>query len=143
MSFRPYTSINAPLIEYSRTNNTGVTFNKGTPSRINVSGDPDFIDVSIEAQAKSVFALAGENIANLESGSFVQNGKIENFTTSFSFGDTIYVSKTGGLTNIPPTIGVGGFVSGDFMIKLGIIAKNESNPALKDILVDIEQPWQM
>lgn len=138
MSYRPYNQIQASVIENQRTNNTGVTINKATPTRINSSGEVDFVDVSNETQIEGIFSLAGETISNGNTGNFVQHGRVEDVTVAFSLGDPVYISKTGGLTNTKPSIGVDSFIAGDFVVRVGVVAKNESNPSLKDILVDID-----
>jgi hypothetical protein len=53
------------------------------------------------------------------------------------------VSKIGGLTNVPPVVGSNGFLSGDFSIEVGFLAKNLANPLQKDLVVRIIQPQQL
>ena len=138
MTYRPYNTLINPSIEYIRTNNTGVTINAGTPVIMNSSGDPDFVDVSDEAQVLNIAAVSQDTIANGESGKLVTSGKVESLNVAFNFGDVIYISKTGGLTNIRPSIGVNGFDSGDFVVMLGVIARNEENPSFKDLILHID-----
>ena len=54
MTYRPYSAIQLNSIEYIRTNNTGVTINAGTPVIMNTSGDPDFVNVSTEAEVINI-----------------------------------------------------------------------------------------
>ena len=137
MTYRPYNQLTATGISDDRSNNTGVLIGKGTPVRINTSGELDFIDVSVEAESLAVAGVTTNDISNGAKGSMTNTGKVEDITTTASLGDTLYVSKTGGLTNTKPSIGVGGFLSGDFVIGVGVVAKNESNPLLKDLVLNI------
>lgn len=144
MTFRPYNLLTASGVTDTRPNNTGVQIPKGTPVRINNStGELDFINVSVESQVKAVAGVAAESISNGASGDFASSGKVTNITTSANFGDTVYISKTGGLTNIDPSIGVDGFISGDFVIAIGVIAKNIDNPSLKDLIINVENRGQL
>jgi hypothetical protein len=143
MSYRPYTSLTASGVSDLRPNNTGVTIGKATPVRINTFGELDFINVSVEAQAMNSAGVVSEDIINGASGAVITSGKISNITTSASFGDVVYVSKTGVLTNTKPSLGVGGFVSGDFIISVGVVAKNTDNPLNKDLVVIIDVVGQL
>ena len=51
--------------------------------------------------------------------------------------DVLYVSKTGGVTNVKPSIGVDGFTAGDVIIRLGVVSKNRDNPSNKDLIVNV------
>ena len=143
MTFRPYSAFVSPSLDYIRTNLTGVTINKGTPIRMNASGDPDFIDPSIEAQVVAIAAVSADDVANGVQGVFVTSGRVKNLSVSFAHGDSIWLSKTGGLTDVKPSEGVGGFVEGDFVVMLGVIAKNEDNPSLKDLILHIDIMGQL
>jgi len=143
MTYRPYSSIVQNSLDYERTNNTGVTIGRGTPVRMNSNGDPDFVDVSIETQIISIAGVSQDDIPNGKKGVFVTSGRVRDLTTTFDFGDTVYISKTGGLTNVLPSIGVDGFVAGDFVVMLGVVAKNEDNPAFKDLILHIDIMGQL
>lgn len=138
MTYRPYSALTATGISDTRPNNSGITISKGIPVRINSSGELDFINVSVESQALSVAGVASENIPNTQSGTFLTTGKVSDITTTASFGDLLYIDKTGSLTNIKPSIGVNSFVSGDFVVSVGVVAKNSSNPLLKDLVIMID-----
>ncbi len=137
MTYRPYDSITAVGIADSRQNVSGVPMPKGTPVRSTAAGDMDFIDVSIEAEAFAASGITQDIVPDLSNGPVLTTGRLTNLVTSFSFGDPVYVSKTGGLTNLKPTIGVDGFVAGDFIIAIGVIGKNAENPANKDLILNI------
>jgi hypothetical protein len=125
------------------TNNTGSTINKATPVGVNkTTGLADLIDVSDEISARSITGLSFADVLNGGSLQLITSGKIENVTTG-SYGDVIYVSKTGGLTNVAPEVGVGSFVSKDWIIVVGVIAKNLINPLYKDLYVNINVQGQL
>jgi len=136
MTFRPYNAI--AVSGHDRTNNSGVTIVRGTPVRINTSGYLDFIDVSIENDIAAISGIVLNDIANGSSGSIANSGKVDNITTTANFGDLMFVSKTGGLTNVRPDIGIGGFLAEDWVIMAGVVAKNELNPTIKDLIISID-----
>jgi hypothetical protein len=137
MTYRPYESITAVSIADSRQNVSGVSMPKGTPVRSTPAGDMDFIDVSIEAHAFAASGITQDVTPNLSNGAVLTTGRLVNLSTSFNFGDAVYVSKTGGLTNLKPTIGIDGFVSGDYIVAVGVIGKNAENPSNKDLIINI------
>ena len=143
MTYRPYNQLQTSGVSDERSNNTGTIFTKGTPVRINTSGELDFVNVSVESEILNIAGIASQNIPTGLSGMFINNGKIEGIITSAAFGDVIYISKTGGLTNIKPSIGVGSFVAGDFSVMVGVIAKNEANPLVKDLILNIDIQGQL
>lgn len=118
-------------------NNTGNTVTKATPVRLSNTGLMP-IDVSDEGSANSIAGLTRADIDNLGSGEVVSSGILENISTTASIGDIMYVSKLGDLTNVKPSIDVDDFEAGDWVIRVGAIAKNNENPLLKDILVNIQ-----
>jgi len=124
-------------IARSAYNNSGSVIVKATPVRLTPTGAA-LIDVTDEASANAIAGLIKANIANAEVGDIVNSGVIEDITTSATIGDIMYVSKSGDLTNIKPSIGVNGFITGDWVIRVGVIAKNNDNAILKDILVNIQ-----
>jgi hypothetical protein len=141
MTYRPYNAIIAALesfnIKSNLLNNSGLTIQKHAPVRISTTGDISVIDVSLDAHALGVAGIASDIVINGAYGVVVTHGKVEEIS-SFNFGDFIYVSKTGGLTSILPSEGVGGFVAGDWVIKVGVISKNEDDPLLMDLIVNFQ-----
>ena len=137
MTYRPYDQITAVGLADQRTNVSGASMSKGTPVRMTVDGDMDFVNVSIEAHAFAVSGVTNAAVPNLSPGPVLTSGRLVNLTTTFAFGDPVYVSKTGGLTNVKPSIGVDGFVAGDFIIAIGVIGKNADNPSNKDLILNI------
>lgn len=97
------------------------------------------IDVSSEQEANSIAGLTRTSVNDTQTGEIVTSSLIENITTSAAIGDVLYLAKTpGSLTNTKPSEGVGGFVSGDWIVRVGVVVKNESNPLLKDLLVNVQ-----
>ena len=130
-------------VQTSESNATGGTLNKLTPVRINSSGNMATIDISVEAEALAIAGILDENVLDSDSGSIVNSGRILDIATSAILGDILYVSKTGGITNVKPAIGIGGFVADDFVIRLGVVAKNQDNVLNKDLLVNISIVGQL
>ena len=143
MTYRPYSTIKATGLEFPYTNDSGIFMPKSTPIKIKLNGGIDFINVSIENDA---FALGGVTSSDSDNGSSVNvvtAGRIEDITTTFSFGDAVYISKSGNLTNIKPSVDIGGFVSGDYIVRIGTIAKNTANPLLKDLILELALVGQL
>jgi hypothetical protein len=127
----------------ARINSSGGSLNKTDPVRLDASGNIQKIDPSIEVQALACIGVAKDSVASLSLTPIVTQGRLENVTVPGTFGDPLYVSKAGGLTNIKPSIGVGGFVEGDFVIFIGIIVKNQTNPLLTDLMVNVRVVGQL
>jgi len=148
MSYNPTfsgtnTAPSTAAVKTSESNNSGGTLVKLTPVRIDTSGDMASIDISIEVEALGIAGILSGDTLDTDSGDIINSGRISNITTTAVLGDVLYISKTGGVTNIKPTIGVDGFVVDDFVIRLGIVAKNPSNPVNKDLLVNISIVGQL
>jgi len=124
-------------------NDSGTSLIKATPVRIDPNGNIASVNVSVEIQALSVVGVAIENILDGTIGQILTNGRIEDIVTTSNNGDVLYISKTGGLTNVQPNEGVGGFVAGDFIIRIGVIYKNTSNPSKQDLLLNIDVVGQI
>lgn len=153
MTYRPYSVLIAQTadaasgastaITYPLINGSGAPIAALIPVTLNNDGDFKTINVSVEADALKVVGITAESVLNNTEGPVVGFGRITDVTTPFVFGDVLYVSKTGNLTTTLPDIGVGGFASGDFVIKIGKIAKNQTNPTNKDLIVQIELIGQL
>lgn len=139
MGYSPFSRV-SPLARASsrfNQNQTGSTLLKGTPVKLTSSGI-DLIDVSIEADVDALAGVLNENATSGTDGTIVSSGTIENISTAFAVGSVVYISKTGILTNVKPSIGLNGFGMNDAVIKVGMIAKNNTNPANKDLLVNLQ-----
>lgn len=145
MSFS-YRSYSVPTLSRASAvlgkNNTGSTIPKATVVQINAT-DLDLVDPSVEADVNATVGVTISSIANTQTGEVIDSGTIEDVTGTFTFGDTVYLSKTGTLTEDAPTIGVNSFVHGDYIIKVGVIIKNALIPAQKDLLVNLEIVGQL
>lgn len=124
-------------------NASGSTLAIGTPVCVNASSQLILIDVSDELSVKAIVGVAGISIPNAASGQIVDNGRVQNITTSFAVRSVLYVDKIGGLTDVPPTDGVDGFVAGDFVILVGVIVQNEFNIGQKDLKLMISVIGQL
>lgn len=137
MSYRPYNALKASGLEAKFQNGSGAPLPKAIPVRKTPTGLVDYINVSNEAHVLALVGVTGAIIPNAAIGQIITAGRVENITTTAAFGDPIYISKTGGLTNVKPDIGIGGFVAGDFVVRIGTISKNESNPLQKDLVLEL------
>lgn len=116
----------------------------GAPVSVNGAGMISPTDVSSEASATSFVGLANALISSSANGQVTTIGRLEGLTLAgFSLGDAVYVGKNGTLTNIKPNIGINSFTTGDFVIFVGLVVKNEFDPAKKDILLMPEMIGQI
>jgi hypothetical protein len=139
MSYNPFQrGTSAPASSAARFNQnaTGSMIPKGTPVKLTSAGIA-LIDVSVESEVDAFAGVTSEDTLNSADAPVVTSGTIQDITTSFSVGSPIYISKLGTLTNLKPTLGENGFASGDFVIKIGMIAKNAQDPAKKDLVIGI------
>lgn len=123
-------------------NATGSTIAKAMPVKITSTG-MDLVDVSVETDIDGFAGVTSTSIGNGLNGDIINSGLIQDVGYAFSPGDRVFVSTSGGVTNIKPDIGVNGFVAGDWIISLGVCAKNELNPLLIDLIVFIEIRGQL
>jgi hypothetical protein len=130
-------------VELDMLNDSGSAIAAGTPVRINDTGGISPLDPSVEAEALAVVGITKASINNGEQGIVVAHGKIENITTTAALNDRLYISATGGITESQPNIGIGGFLAGDLVISLGVVSKNLTNPANKDLIINIEIVGQL
>lgn len=124
-------------------NSSGGSINRTDAARLDSSGNAQKVDPAVEAQALSCLGVFKDSVPNGSLVGIVTQGRLENVTVSGTFGDAMYVSKTGALTHIKPSIGVNGFVAGDFVIFIGLVTKNQSNPLLTDLMVNIRVVGQL
>lgn len=128
------------LAEYE--NNSGSTINALTPVR-SISGGIADVDPSVESHVTRILGVVNQQINDGFSGDVTFSGLIENITTAIGVDTPVFLSKTGEITQTVPEIGIGGFISGDFVVYIGQITKNTSNPAQKDLKVDIDIRGQL
>jgi hypothetical protein len=137
ISTAPTTSVESTFM-----NGSGVTLDALMPVCSNTSGDIVKVDVSDESKALSVIGFTAEEILAGDSGRVIVSGRIIDVVLALAFGP-LYISKTGVLTDVKPSVGVGGFDTGDFMVRIGVLVKNESNPLKKDIVLNIVPVGQL
>jgi hypothetical protein len=139
MTYRPYSQIvglvDLSTVKTSLLNSSGLTILEHTPVKINTNGDLMLLDVSNEEDVFSFVGISDNTILSGTYGDIVTQGRVVN-VAGFDFGDYVYVSKSGGLTHALPSEGISGFVAGDWVIRVGVVAKNPSDPLLKDLLIN-------
>lgn len=118
-------------------NATGSSIPKGVPVRLTFAGMAT-VDPSVESQVDSIAGITSSAVSDSTTADIISAGLLEDITVSFAVGSAVYLGTDGFLTNVKPAIGSGGFVSGDFVVRMGVITKNVSNPAKKDMLVNIQ-----
>lgn len=97
------------------------------------------VNVSVEQSAFATFgittaaALIGDAVVKV-----LTSGRLTDTGLAIPFGLPIYVSKTGGLTTTKPSVGIGGFLAGDYVILLGRTVPNLDNPANVDIVINLQ-----
>lgn len=117
-------------------NDTGSTVAAGVPVSSNGANTFVLVDVSNESTVFSIVGYTNASIANSAFGQVVSNGRVQNITTSFTAGTPVWIGSTpGSLTDTNPSIGVGGFVAGMFVVFAGVIVTNQFNPSNLDLQV--------
>ena len=91
------------------------------------------LDVSSQSSWNNFVGYANIRISASSSGPIISNGRLLNITTAFALGTPLYIGTDGNPTNIVPSVGVNGFVSGDAAIFMGVLVKNQTSPSEKDI----------
>ena len=149
MSYTPMSVIiaavgsNTQSTQSTLVNDTGSAIPALTPIRVNGDGEMQTIDVSTDISALSVVGVTLASVSNGVAGIIITQGRILDVTTTFAPGDYVYISKTGALTNVLPSDGVAGFGVGDFIVRIGVVAKNEANASKKDLFVNISVAGQL
>lgn len=115
-------------------NNTGLAVARIVPVVSNTFGEIQLVDIS-NVSSEATVGVTDELIAHGASGRVITHGRLENIG-SFSFGDVLYIDPTGAITATRPSLG-GGYDAGDRVIKVGVVVKNQTNPLLKDLVVNI------
>lgn len=125
-------------------NGSGSSLLKGTPVSVLASNSQlSPVDVSSEASVQAIVGLTNAIIPVGAIGNVMDNGRLQDVSTSFAYGDALYIAKNGSLTNIKPTVDQDSFVEGDFVVFVGVVVKNEFNPSLKDIKLMISVIGQL
>ena len=124
-------------------NGTGATLTQSTPVSVNTSGQMIPVDITSDASVAGLIGLVQQDTPTTAVGLVTDSGRLENITTSFSVGDAVYINFDGTLTNVRPDITVSGWVSGMYMVFIGVIVSNQFNPSLKDIKIYLDVIGQL
>ena len=116
-------------------NNNGGSIAGVTPVVVDNLGGIDIIDVA--SFSNKTLGVTTATVGSGSNGEIILSGIIENVSIGFNKGEQLFVSKSGGLTNVEPSVGVNGFVAGDALIIVGEVTENSTTPANKDLLVNI------
>ena len=128
----PPTPISVGCTKMSMRNATGLTLLRGAAIGVDSSGgNMAAVNVRVEASALSVLGILNVNTDDLHNGPVIISGIMRDTGNlgigTLAFGDTLYVAPPGEattLTNIRPNAGIGGFLAGDFVVKVGTIVKD-------------------
>lgn len=113
---------------------------RGYPVTINSSGSLAIVDITDEDSSyafcgvTSVDCLINGTDTVLTAGSVLYDIPAV-FGLTGQYGKHIFVSHTGTLTMTKPTIGVGGFLSQDFIVSVGVTTKNTAT-ATTDLILN-------
>jgi len=116
------------------------TILRGFPVTINSSGTLAVVDISDEDSAyafcgvTSLDCLIGGTANILTAGSTLYDIPAS-FGLTGQWGKPIFVSHSGALTSVKPDVGVGDFVSQDFILSVGITTKNP-NTGTTDLILN-------
>lgn len=130
-------------LQTSYINASGFTLVKGAVAASNTSGQAVLIDVSDEASAQGLLGVIPIDVPNAGTGAVVSGGRLEDISQAFALGDPVYVGKTGIIVNFKPEYGVSGFTTGDFVIFVGVVVKNEFDITKKDVQLMIQTIGQL
>jgi len=133
----------AATVQETLTNTSGATVLAYHGVSTQFTGTMELIDLTTEASALGFRGIAAAQITNGLSGDVVSSGRIENVTTGFAFGDSLFLARDGSLTNVAPEIGSNGWVAGDFVIYIGSVVQNQTNGANKDFFILPSPPVQL
>lgn len=132
-SFNPHTST-ASAVVTDYTNASAITaIPQAMAVSVNSSGLLAPLDVSSNASWNNFVGYAYVRIPTSSIGPVIANGRLQNITTILPVGTPLYVGTDGNPTNIVPSVGVNGFVSGDMVIFMGVLVPNELNNTEVDI----------
>lgn len=135
---------NGTAIRFPMNNDSGASLAATVPIAQDEFGSLSLVDVSDEASANACMGIVADSaIADGDSGDIVNAGRLQNVTTSFSFGDVLYIDKAGALTNVKPNLGDDGFVAGDWVVRVALVTRNVDNAMQKDFIVNVQVVGQV
>jgi len=119
-------------------NNTGSTLLKTTVVKADSDNNMSAIDVTSRDEVYAIQGVLPEDVSDGTSGRVISKGRVEDITSTAAIGSVVYLSKTSDLTTDVPEIGVGSFLEGDFIVRIGFISRNKNNVTLKDLVINME-----
>jgi hypothetical protein len=131
------------MIKSPFTNQSGSTISAMSCVSIDSSGYIKKTNPTIQTDSEKAIGITLSAINNGASGYVFLGGRLENVTLSASLGDRLWVALDGSLTGTTPEIGSNGFVAGNYVIRLGSVASNNTNPTNKDIILVIQLVGQL
>ena len=150
MTYRPYNIIiqqaqtsGTSAVSYTLENITGQPIPALVPVSTSSTGGMKRINVSNETDALSAIGVTLSSTLNAADGTVIGLGRIPDIGNVFPLNSTIWVSKTGDLTDVVPETDVDGFQAFDFVIRVGKVVKNQTDPTKRDLLVKIQLIGQL
>ena len=121
------------------------TLSQAQPVCVNSSGQMIHVDVTSDIAVSGIIGVIATpgGVPTGASGLVMDVGRLENITTAFNIGDAIYINTDGTLMNVRPDIGVQLFVSGCYVVFVGVIVKNQFNNTQKDLKVYMDVVGQL
>ena len=134
ISFNPESLGSATALVTEYTNfSVSVAIPQAQACSINNSGKLVPLDVSDQVSWQNFVGYANVRIPASTQGPIIANGRLQNVTISYPVGTALYIDTNGNPTNIIPSTGVNGFVSGDMVIFMGVLVPNQLNSLETDI----------
>jgi hypothetical protein len=136
-------------LQTSYQNGEAYSLTQGMPVCVNTVGNMVHVDVTSDANVAGIVGVvAPVSVVTGAVGEVMDIGRLENFTTSFSCGDAIYINTDGTLMNVRPDIGVQygtatAFAEGDYVVFVGVIVQNQYNTQLLDLKVYMDVVGQL
>lgn len=94
---------------------------------VNNSGLVTPLNVASQSSVNNLVGYANVRIPASTNGQIISSGRLLNYTTGLTIGTPLYVGTDGNPTNIVPSVGVNGFLSGYYVIFLGVLVANETS----------------
>lgn len=134
--FSPQSTGSSESLITNYTNASGTTaIPQAMCCSVNSSGTIVPLDVTSQSSVNGLVGYANARIPASATAGVVSNGRLKLYTNSpaYALGTALYVGTDGNPTNVVPVIGSNGFVSGDYVIFMGVVVANEVNPSEFDI----------
>lgn len=136
VSFNPQSTGTSEGLLTTYTNASAITaIPQAMACSVNSSGLIVPLDVSNQASWDNWVGYAQFRIPASALGGVISNGRLKLYTNtnSYPLGTPLYIGIDANPTNIVPSVGVNGFLSGYAAIFMGVLVPNEANPSEFDI----------